>query len=170
MKLLDYKEKIRTECDRLDNPSLETRAIKLDSNTGFCLKNDIQCYVKSCDYLRKKNDTLYFIEFSDFKYEYEDLIKAERTEEEAKKIIKKGMQQKISDTLLIFNECLKRFKISIQNINSKKVLITLCTTDNSDVVAFDYLSRSLESNYKPNFIESIKVVSIVGLEELLKVK
>jgi len=160
MKLLEYREFIHTECDRLDNPILSIKAINLDS-----LKLNINCSaLKSCDYMKKRNQKLYFIEISDFHYELSDYLEAGVEEKKAKKIVKEGISLKISNSLLIFTEMQKQ--LNIKDIEIKKVLLIFCKTSDSDVIAFDYLSRNLENHYKPTFCSSIQVIPYTELENI----
>jgi len=162
MNLFDFREYIHTECDRLDKPVLNVKAIDLDK-----LKLKIDCSnLKSCDYLKKHNQTLYLIEISDFHYELSDYLEAGMEEREANKRVKEGVSLKISHSLLTFIEMQKRFNIN--DIEMKKVLLGFCKTSISDVVAFDFLSRNLENHYKPTFCSSIKIIPYTELENIFK--
>ena len=72
MKLLEFREKIQTECSLMGSPILHIQALKIDDNkTKRNLKQQLGCKnLKSCDYLRRKKKNLYFIELSDFQTQF----------------------------------------------------------------------------------------------------
>jgi hypothetical protein len=162
MTVLEFFKKINTECDVLGSVELSIKAIDLDN-----LKLSIGCsLLKSCDYLKKSNSSLYFIEISDFHYELSDYLEAGEIQRRAEKKVKEGVRLKISDSLLIFMEMQKKFNIN--DVEEKKILLTFCKTSLSDVIAFDFLSRNLEKHYKPTFCSSISVIPYTELENIFQ--
>jgi hypothetical protein len=168
MTLLQFREKIETECDSLGSVKLPIKALKIDASTNQSLKHVLGCAnLKSCDYLKKFNSSLYFIEISDFHYELHDYLKDGLEQKKAERKVKEGIRLKLSDSFLIYTEMLKFFNINDNRINGKKVLLVFCKTSISDVIAFSYLSNNLENHYRPTFCSSIKVVPYTELENIL---
>lgn len=97
--LLEYRESINTEC-RVERPTLTTQAIKIDANR-HSLKQKVECgLLKSCDYFKKRDNKLYFIEVSDFNAQMEDLSK-KSTSKEAKQYIKMEVRLKLFASIQI---------------------------------------------------------------------
>jgi len=169
MKLLKYKERIHTECSLIGNPILNVRAIKID-NSIKGLKQQLGCKnQKSCDYF-KRNKYLYFIEISDF---HQQLIKLgdSKLSKDEKTYIKMEVKLKLSDTLLIYEELLKKHNISEKNRKlKKKALLAVCRERESDIIAFASLERELTRNYCPTHFVQIKVIPYTALEKLSTIK
>ncbi len=162
--LIQFRENINTEC-RIVNPTLKVQAIKIDASSNS-LKQKVGCKaLKSCDYLKKRDKKLYFIEISDFNAQFEDLSKIS-TPKSAAKQIKLEIRLKLSDTLLIFQEICKKFKIKTEKISSNKVLLTICKEKKSDVIVFDRLARELTKHYCPTHFASIQIVPYTKLENI----
>ncbi len=171
MSLLKYIEKINTDCSRLEYLILNTKAIKIDAQQSNSLKNSINCsHFKSCDYIRKKRDALYFIEVSDLIYEIHNYEKTGLDNKQATKKSKEGIRLKLSDSIHIYNELVQKFKIDESKIIFKKVLIALCHENPSDVIAFRVFANSLEQHYKPILYSSIKVIPYTELENIFSLK
>lgn len=169
MTLLQFREKIETECDVLGNIILPIQALKIDAPTNQSLKHALGCEsLKSCDYLKKFKLSLYFIEISDFHYELHDYLEAGLEQNKAERKVKEGIRLKLSDSFLIYTEMLKKFNIDDNRIDEKKVLLVFCKTSISDVIAFSYLSNNLENHYRPTFCSSIKVIPYTEIENILK--
>ena len=165
MKLLDYREKIKTECNLIGNPILNVQAIKIDG-TVKGLKQQLGCKSqKSCDYF-KRNKFLYFIEVSDFNQQLIDLSKKSLSKSE-KTYIKMEVKLKLSDTLLIYEELLKKSKINSRNkVLKKKALLAVCSEKISDIIAFANLERELTRSYCPTHFVQVKVIPYISLEKL----
>lgn len=169
MSLLKYRERIHTECNLLGNPILNIKAIKID-NSVKGLKQQLGCKSqKSCDYL-KKNKYLYFIEVSDFHQQLINLGNAKLSKDE-KTYIKMEVKLKLSDTLLIYEELLKKNYINEKNkALKKKVLLAVCRERESDIIAFANLERELTRSYCPTHFVQIKVIPYIFLEKLSTIK
>ncbi len=166
--LLEYRESINTEC-RVEQPTLTIQAIKIDANRNS-LKQKVGCgRLKSCDYFKKRDNKLYFIEVSDFNAQMEDLSK-KSTSKEAKQYIKMEVRLKLSDTLLIFQEIAKQFDINKVKISQNKGLLSLCTNKRADIVAFAYLSRELTRHYCPTHFASIQIIPYMEIEQIFQKK
>jgi len=162
--LLKYRESLNTEC-RIAKPILKMRAIKIDSNTDS-LKNFVGCKdLKSCDYIKKRKKNLYFIEVSDFNAQLEDLSRIS-TDATAKKYIKMEVKLKLSETILIFEQICKKFKINVTSIKNHKVLLSICKEKQSDVIVFDRLARELTQHYCPTHFSSVQIIPYTKLESI----
>jgi len=167
MKLLEFREKIHTDCSVLDYLVLNTQAIKLDAPESNSLKNILNCSAfKSCDYLRKKDNTLYFIELSDLKYEISNYQNDGLDRSKAVKKCKEGIRLKLSDSIHIYNEMCKSFNIDESKMADKKSLLVICQSNQSDVVALSFLANNLEHHYKPILYSSIKIIPYTELENI----
>lgn len=165
MKILYYREKINTECDVLDNPELDVKAIDLDK-----LKSRVNCaQMKSCDYLRKKKRELLFIEISDIKYEISDSIENGLIEKEARKKCKEGIRLKLSETIHIFDKIVQKYNIDITTISDKKAYIATCRSEQADVIAWSRMEQGLTGNYVPQLYSSIKIIPYTTIDNLLRV-
>jgi len=167
MSLLQFREKIHTECDAVDNPVLNIQAIKIDGSVKS-LKKSLGCArLKSCDYFKRKKAICYMIEVSDFNREIKRYISESYPLAEAKKYVKEGIRLKISETLLIYQKMVQQYNISSTKVTTTKVLLTSCEKSPSSSIALDFLSRDLERHYKPAFCHSIKVLPYTKLETYL---
>ena len=169
MALLEFKEKIHTDCSRLSYLILDVKGIKLDAPKADSLKNVLNCSAfSSCDYLRKKNNTLYFIELSDLKYEISNYENSGLDKRAAIKKSKVGIRQKLSDSIHIYIEMIKKFNIDSSKIKYKKVLLAICQSSQADVIALSVLANNLEQHYKPTLYTSIKIIPYTELENIFK--
>jgi len=170
MKLLGYREFINTECSLINNPILKIKAIKIDSNKNKNnLKQQMGCKnLKSCDYFRRRKDSFYFIEISDFHTQLENL-KSKFSNKEASKIIKNEIRLKLSETLLLYNQILKQLYIKDDNQKLKnRVLLTVCKSSIPDTIVLAYLSRELTKHYCPTHFSEIKVIPYTELENIFR--
>jgi len=162
--LLEYKEPLNTEC-RIAQPILKVRAIKIDADVDS-LKKFVGCKdLKSCDYIKKRKNNLYFIEVSDFNAQLEDLSK-KSTDAIAKKYIKMEVKLKLSETILIFEQMCKKFKINTATIKNHKVLLSICKEKQSDVIVFDRIARELTRHYCPTHFSSVQIIPYTKLESI----
>ena len=167
MNLLRFREKINTECSLIGSPILNVKAIKIDANLKS-LKQEVGCKnLKSCDYFRRKKDKFYFIELSDFHLQLENLKKKSNTTDD-KKYIKIEVRLKLSDTLIIFQNLIKKYKIKYENTQLKnKVLLVICKENLSDTIAFNYISKELSRHYCPTSFSSIHVIPYTEIENII---
>ena len=78
---------------------------------------------------------------------------------------------KLSDTLLIYEELLKKNDINEKNkALKKKVLLAVCRERESDIIAFANLERELTRSYCPTHFVQIKVIPYTFLEKLSSIK
>ncbi len=162
--LLKYREPLNTEC-RIVQPILKMRAIKIDANIDS-LKKDVGCKdLKSCDYIKKRKHKLYFIEVSDFNAQLEDLSE-KTTDKIARSYIKMEVKLKLTETLLIFEQMCRKFKINTTTIKNYKVLLSICKEKQSDVIVFDRLARELTKHYCPTHFSSIQIIPYAKLESI----
>ena len=169
MTLLEFKEKIHTDCSQLSYLILDIQAIKFDAAKADSLKNVLNCSAfSSCDYLRKKNNALYFIELSDLKYEISNYENDGFNRRDAIKKSKDGIRQKLSDSMHIYIEMAKKFNIDDSKIKYKKVLLAICQSSQADVIALSVLANNLEQHYKPTLYTSIKLIPYTELENIFK--
>ena len=165
MFLSQFQENINTEC-RIPVPTLQIKALKLDSQTNS-LKQKVGCrHLKSCDYFKRKKNNLYFIEISDFNAQFEQLSTILMTDE-SKKYIKMEIRLKLSDTLLIYQKLLEKFLIDERNIKlKKKALLTICKDNISDSIILSQITRELERHYCPTHLSSIKLIPYTALNTI----
>jgi len=167
MWISSFKEDIKTECSVADNPILNIKALKLDANKDS-LKQKLFCKnLKSCDYFKRKKDTIYFVELSDFNAQLERLSNIS-TPKDAKKYINMEVRLKISDTLLIYYKLLDKYNISDRNYLKKKFLLAICLDNIRDIQNIDRILRGLESHYCPTHLSSIKIIPYTQLNTIFK--
>jgi len=166
MKLLRHREFINTECSLVGNPTLRVKAIRVDANKQS-LKQQMGCHrLKSCDYFRRKRDSFYFIEISDFHQQLIDLTKKNNSQIASQKI-KEEVRLKLSETLLLYYQLLQQCTFKSYNQSLKnKALLTVCKKNRSDVIIFAKLERELSRYYCPTHISSIKVIPYTQLENI----
>lgn len=165
MWLSNFSEKIDTECSVINSPILDIKAIKLDANKNS-LKDNLYCKnLKSCDYFKRKKNSIYFLELSDFNAQLEKLSN-NTTPKEAKKYIQMEVRLKISDTLLIYYQLLDKYNIKDKNYLKKKVLLAICLNNIRDIQNIDRIMRQLTSHYCPTHLSSIKVIPYTELETI----
>lgn len=163
MSILKFLEKIHTECVRINNPILETKAISLDK-----LKIEIDCQgFKSCDYIRRKCESLFFIEISDLKYEISDLMQTGMANKQAEKYCKEGIRIKLSDSIHIYEEMLEVFNIKKEKSLNKYAFILVCIYGKSDVIVWDRITQALQDSYQPKLYDNIKLIPYSQLKEYL---
>lgn len=165
MSLLKYSEFINTECS-VPKPILSVKALKIDANTKS-LKSKLGCKnLKSCDYFKRRKQNFYFIEISDFHTQFESLTSS-KTSKEAKKDINLEVRLKLSDTLLIYQKLLEKFKLKKCNCElKKKVLLSVCKKDLRDSIFLDKIARELTKHYCPEHLSSIQLIPYIKLEEI----
>ncbi len=164
--LIEYRESIHTEC-RVPNPTLKIEAIKLDANINS-LKKKVGCArLKSCDYLKKKKNKLYFIEISDFNAQFQDLSSS-FTSDEAKNIIRNEIRLKLSESLLIFNTICAVFTIHREKITQNKALLALCKEKKSDIIAMAFIARAMEKHYCPTHFASIQIIPYTEINNIFQ--
>jgi glutaredoxin len=164
--LIKYVEKVNTEC-RITQPILSTRAIKIDAHTNS-LKKKVGCgALKSCDYLKKTKQKLYFIEISDFNAQYVDLMK-KSTAQAARQSIQTEIRLKLSESLLIFNRICEVFVVHKEKIIQNKALLVLCSEKKSDVVAMAFMSRAMKKHYCPAHFASIQIVPYIEIDNIFQ--
>ncbi len=74
---------------------------------------------------------------------------------------------KLSDTLLIYQQLLKKFKINSRNRALKnRVLLTVCKSKMSDIIAFSYLEKELTRHYCPTQFSAIQIIPHTELEKI----
>ena len=167
MWLSNFYQKIDTECSLINNPILNIKAIKLDANTNSLKNKLFSKSLKSCDYFKRKKDSIYFLELSDFNSQLE-LLSDKSTPKEAKKYIQMEVRLKISDTLLIYYQLLDKYNIKDKNYLKKKVLLVICRNNIRDIQNIDRIMRQFTSHYCPTHLSSIKVISYTELEDTFK--
>ena len=154
MRILKFLEKIHTECGRIENPVLETKAISLDK---LKIEIDYQGF-KSCDYIRRKYKSLFFIEISDLKYEISNLIKTGMTNKKAEKCCKEGIRIKLSDSIHIYEKMVEVFNIKKEKSLKKYAFILVCISEKSDVIVWDRITQALQNSYQPKLYDNIKLI------------
>ncbi len=165
MSLLKYREKIHTDCSALGYLILNIQAIKVDATTSDSLKNTVNCAaLASCDYIKKKNSTIYFIEISDLKYEIQNYIASGDTPTDARKKCKNGLRTKYSEMKHIFDEINKYFKIN--TTHTKYALIAICQSTQSDVIALSVIANQLKQHHQPILYSDIKLIPYTDLETI----
>ncbi len=166
MWLSKFYENIDTEC-RIMIPLLDIKAFKIDANQKN-LKQQLGCKnLKSCDYFKRKKDTIYFLELSDFNAQLKELTET-KTTIDVKKYIKMEVRLKISDTLLIYYQLLDKYNIRDKNYLKKKLLLAICQNNIRDIQNIDRIMRNLTSHYCPTHFSSIKVIPYTELKNILK--
>ena len=153
--LLHFLEPIDLECHRFKNESIKKSALRMDGERGIRKQLGLENY-SCCDYLLTQRDELYLIEISDFATQRDSLQK-EHSIKEIKKIIRQEIRLKIMGSLIILFKIPTQFSISHEKIHQNKirVILILCSDDNTDVVAFDYLQSELKTALSPLITEVI---------------
>jgi len=167
MWLSSFYQKIDTECNLINNPILDIKAIKVDANKNSLKDKLLSKNLKSCDYFKRKKDSIYFLELSDFNRQLEMLSK-NTTPKEAKKYIQMEVRLKISDTLLIYYQLLDKYNIKDKNYLKKKVLLIICLNNIRDIQNIDRIMRQLTSHYCPTHLLSIKVIPYTELKNIFR--
>jgi len=167
MNLLPFREKINTEC-RIPIPILKIKAIKIDASERN-LKQKVGCKnLKSCDYLKRRRNNLYFIEISDFNAQFEALSN-KTTSSDSIKYINLEIRLKLTDTLLIYQKLLEKFEFKEKNCSlHKKALLTICKDNISDSVFLDRIARNLTRHYCPEHLSAIQLIPYTKLETILR--
>ena len=190
MYLLKYIEIMNTECNLLGNPILKNKAIRIDGkgkekNLKYFLKQDS---LKSCDYLKLKNNHMLFIEFSDLNQELKDLEQQEQQRDldlnvagprplnVSKKIFPKsldalhdGINQKIAETLLLMTIMEQNFYLVNNTKRRKNFLMGICSSSQSDAQVFDIVSRKIIQKYK-NILHRIVFLPYTEIDAIMTTK
>lgn len=171
MNILQYREFINSECSNHSHTILTKKAIKLDGKNS--LKMAIGCKdLKSSDYLKYKKNEILLLEISDLAAQLESLFKKTNSiAPECKKnlgdkltkkitpknIIQDELREKYIQTILILYKLKDHIRISLDK--AKVYVVALCSTNISDVRAFQYLVNHLKASLK-GLLDDVKVVPI----------
>ena len=161
--LLSSLEKIDLECHRFPNEKINKKALRMDGEQGIRKQLGLDRY-NSCDYLSVKNEDIYLIEISDLKSQMSNINKKNDNLpiKSIKKIINKEIRLKMMGSLIILFRIPTKFSsVSHEKIHTKKItaIIVLCSDDQSDIYAFDYLQTDLKNALAP-LVTEIKVMNI----------
>ena len=168
MSLEQFTENIKTECSMINHPILSIQAIKVDGVEENSLKNTLcNNSLKSCDYIKFTDNEICFIEFSDFYEQLNNLItennhiknsniSAENKRSLVRKkiiikpqnVIKNEIQNKISETILLFDLICKNYPISKHQNKDKEFIICLCKIIPQHSILFDNILREIRKKFK----------------------
>jgi hypothetical protein len=146
MPLSQFTENMETECNMIGSPIIPINAIKVDGSGNTSLKYILCCNsLKSCDYIKFTQNEICFIEFSDFYEQLTNLIdenqdltnsniSSENIENlirkkiviKPKNVIKNELQNKISETILLFDLICNKYSISAHKNKNKEFIICIC--------------------------------------------
>lgn len=191
MKLLQYRQRIDTECTNLTQPVLSIKAIKLDGEGKGSLKNTLGlASIKTCDYLRSRKGEALLIECSDLVRQHnnefpvfqqlESLAESVADPEQKKRLcrkiermkpdacIRQEMRYKCIHSLLLLYRLGERsgFRVEEKFNRGIKFVVAICTHSTSDVMAFQHLRQNLQATLK-GVADSVCVVPANQLDKLL---
>jgi hypothetical protein len=165
MSLLQYREKIHTDCSQLDYLRLNIGGIKIDASSSCSLKNTVKCSaMASCDYIKKRKSKIYFIEISDLKYEIKNYMHSGDNKRDAYRKCKTGLRTKFSETKHIFDEILKHFKINSEY--TKHAIIAICQGTQSDIIALSLITNALKQHHVPILYTDMRLIIYNDLVKL----
>lgn len=187
MDLNSFSENMETEC-RNEPFTISISAIKVDGSGNNSLKFRLcKNSLKSCDYIKLMENNILFIEFSDYYAQLENVRRARtyisernisepnlKTLKKRKILVDNGdvinneIQNKISETLLLFQLIIKECNIAEHIDKNKIFIIALCEIIRSDSRVFDFIGRKLEEKFES--IIDIKFLESEELEQFIRTK
>jgi hypothetical protein len=186
MRLNSFVEYIHPECYQEDIPeTLNVKAVKIDGpgteSLKYILTNNS---IKSCDYLKLKIDTLFFIEFSCLNSQLENLnnfsqyidrndisedilrLKSfKKMYPQPLNVIESEISEKIAQSIILYDIMKKECNLEKDSLRIKKFLVGICSERPSDVQIFDIITRKLRNRYKDTF-ERVGIVSYKHIESI----